>query len=80
MLYLYVSLSRSRLCHALYPPWACACVVTFVLPRVCLDVNMSKIHLCGVGVLDSHISLLRAMLICLPCIFASLHACLHVHA
>ena len=64
------------------------CVVASVLPRACLGVTTCEIHLHGVGVLDSHISLLRAMLICLPCLlcatrlvfFASLYACLHVHA
>ena len=88
---LHVSLSKSRLCHAWCPPWACACVVAFVLPRVCLDVTTCEIHLRGVGVLDSHLSPPRAMLICLPCLlratclafFASmlsLHAYLHIHA
>ena len=88
MLYLHVSLSRSWLCHALCPPWVCACVVTSVSPRVCMDVTICEIHLRGVGVLVFHLSPLRAMLICLPCLFcttclaffASLHTCLHVHA
>ena len=88
MLYIQVCLSRSRLCHALFPPLACACrslgplacVVTFVPPRACLDVTTCEIHLRGVGVLDSHLSPLRAMLICLPCathlaFFSSLHLC-----
>ena len=55
MLYLHVSLSRSRLCHALCPPWAWACVVTSVPPRVCLDVTTCQIHLRGLGVLDLHL-------------------------
>ena len=99
MLYLHVSLSRSRLCHALRPPWTCACqslgplacVVASVPPRACLDVSTCEIHLCGVGVLDSHLSPLRAMFMCFPYLlhathlvfiasFASLHAFLHVHA
>ena len=85
MLYLHVSLSRYRLCHAWCPlwAWACACVVASVLLRVCLNVNTCQIHLCGVGVLDSHLSLPCAMLICLSCLlratylafFASLHLC-----
>ena len=91
MLYAYVSLSRSRLCHALHPPWAYACwslgslscVVAFVPPRACLDVTTCDIHLRGVGVLDTRLSLFRAMLICLPCLlyatclalFASSHLC-----
>ena len=41
-------------------------MVAFVLHRACLDVTTCEIHLCGVGVLDTHLSLLRAMLICLP--------------
>ena len=81
MLYLHVSLSRCRLCHALCPLWACARVVTSIPPRVFLDVTTYEIHLCGVSVLDSHLSPLHAMLICLPCLlcatclafFASLH-------
>ena len=88
MLYLHVSLSRSRLCHAFCPLWACACLVASIPPRDCLDVTTCAIHLRGVGVLDSHLSLLCVMLIWLPCLlcatrlafFASLHACLHVHA
>ena len=91
MLYLHVSLSRYRLCHAWCPLWACACVVASVPLRVCLNVNTCEIHHRGVCVLDSHLSLPCAMLICLSCLlratylafFASmlsLHACLHVHA
>ena len=74
MLYLYVTLSRS---------WVCACVVTSVPPRVCLDVTTSGIHLRGVSMLALHLSPLRAMLICLPCLlcatrlafFVFLHLC-----
>ena len=104
MLYIHVCLSRSTLCHALCPPWACsyrslrplAFVVTSVLHRACLDVTTCEIHLRGVGVLGTHLSSLCTMLLCLPCLlwvthlasfaslllcfFASLHACLHVHA
>ena len=83
MLYLHVSLSRSRLYLTFHPQWACAHVVTSVPPRVCLDVITCEIHPCGVGVLNSCISLLCAMLICLPCLlcttrlafFASFHLC-----
>ena len=78
-----VSLSRSRLCHALCPLWACACVVAFVLPRVCLDVTTFEIHIHGVVVLGIDLSLLRVMLICSPCLpcatrlafFASMLSC-----
>ena len=96
MLYVHVYLSRSRLCHALCPPQACACrslgplacVVTFVHSRACLDVTICEIQLYGVGVLDSQLSPLCVMLICLPCLlsfglfffFASLHPCLDVYA
>ena len=52
MLYLHVSLSKSRLCHALCLPWACAYVVTFVPSRVCLNVTTCEIHSHGVSVLD----------------------------
>ena len=86
MIYLNVSLSRSRLCLALCPPWACACVITSVPPMVCLDVTTCEIHHCIVGVLDINPSSLCVMLICLPCLlcdtslaffcfFASLHLC-----
>ena len=91
MLYLYISLSRSKLCHALCHSWACACVVTSTPSRVCLDVTTCEINPCGVGVLDSCLSSLRAMLICLPCLLCTtrlafftslllLHTCQHVHA
>ena len=96
MLYVNVCLSRSRPCLALHPPVACACqslgplacVVASIPPRACLDVTTCEIHLRGVGVLDTHFSPFRVMLICLPCAthlsffasFASLNACLHVHA
>ena len=96
MLYVNACLSRSRLCHALYLPGVCACwslrplacVFAFVPARACLDVTTCEIHLHGVGVLDSHLSSLRVMCICLPCLlgatrfafFASLHTCLHVLA
>ena len=91
MLYAYVSFSRSRLCYALCPPWACSCVVASVPPRVWLGVAACEILLHGVGALDSCLSSLCEMSICLPFLlcatrlaffasFASLHACLHVHA
>ena len=84
MIYLHISLSRSKFYHSLCPLWACACVVTSILPRVCLDVTTCEIHPRGVGVLDSRLSPLREMLICLPCLlcatrlafFASLHLCM----
>ena len=83
MLYVNVSLSRSKLCHALCSSWACSCVVAFVSPRACSDVTTCKIHFHGVGVLDTHLSLLYVMLLCLSCLlcathlvfFASLHLC-----
>ena len=91
MIYLHVCLSRSRLCHALCPPLACArqflrplaCVVAFVPLVDCLDVTICETHLYGVSVLDSHLSLLCMMFICLTCLlcathmafFASLHLC-----
>ena len=83
MIYLHISLSRSKFCHSLCPMWACACVVTSILPRVCLDVTTCEIHSRGVGVLDSRLSPLREMLICLPCLlcatrlaFFALHLCM----
>ena len=84
MLYVHVSLSRSRLCHALCHPWACACVITSVPPRICLDVTTCEIHLRGVSVLNSHLSPFYVMLIRLPCLlcttclafFASMHLCM----
>ena len=58
-------------------------MVTSVPPRACLDVTTCEIHLRVVGVLDTHLSSLRAMLICLSCLlcannlafFVSLHLC-----
>jgi len=74
MLYVHVCLSRSRFSHALCLPWICACrslgplaCVVVPIPFVdCLGVITCEIHLCGIGVLDTHLSLLRAMLLCLP--------------
>ena len=76
MLYVYVCLSRSRFFHALHHLWACACwslgplacVVASVLPRACLDVTTCEIPLCGVGVLNTHLYPVHAMLICFPCL------------
>ena len=92
MLYLNVCLSIFRLCHALCAPWVCACrslrpltcVVASVPLVVCLDVTTREIHLCDVGVLDTHFSSLHACLACfvppawlslLLCIFACLRTC-----
>ena len=74
MPYLHVCLSRSRLCHGLCPQWVCACqplrplasVVAFVPLVDYLDATIYEIHLLGVGVLDTHLSSLHAMLSCLP--------------
>jgi len=73
------------------PPHGLACVVASIPPRDWLGVATCEIHLRGVGVLDSRLSPLLAMFICLPFLlgatrlaffasFASLHAYLHVHA
>ena len=70
-LYLHVSLSRSRFCHALCPLWVCACVVISVPSRVYMDVATCEIHLRGVGVLDLNLSLFYAMLLCLPCLLCA---------
>ena len=71
MLYVHVNLSRSGLCHALCPSWAYACVNTSVPPKICLDVTTYEIHLYGVVMLYIHLSPLRAMLLCLPCLLCS---------
>ena len=55
MLYLHVSLSRSRLCYALHPPWVYACVVAPVPPRARLDVTIYEIQ--------------PVVLVCLICTF-----------
>ena len=98
ILYVNVCLSRSRPCQALHPSWACACwslgpiayVVASIPPRACLDVSICEIHLCGVGVLDTHLFPPHAMLLTVLTLchlfgflyfYAFLlHACLHVHA
>ena len=95
---IHVCLSRSRLCHALCPLWACAfwylgatCLWVWSAPlMVCLDVITLEIHLRDVGLPDAyHFSTLcDVMLVLLAmchlfgslCSFASLHACLHIHA
>ena len=47
--------------------------VWFAPFRACLDVTTCEIHLRGVGVLDTHLSLLSMMLICLPCLLCATH-------
>ena len=49
------------------------CVVAFVPPRAFLGETICEIHLRGVGVLDTHLSPLRAMLICQPCLVCATH-------
>ena len=99
MLYLYVSLSKSRLCYALCPSWACAyqspgplalcgcihpssglfgCNHLWDTPLWCWCAWFTPFStLCDVDIL-------ALLALCHPfgflCIFASLHACLHVHA
>ena len=83
MVYIHVCLSRSRLCHALYPLWTCAYWSLRPLAYVVASVSIFEIHLHGVGVLDSHLSPLCAMLICLPCLLCDTHlasfASLHLY-
>ena len=50
----------------LYAPRGLACVVASVPLRDLLGVTTYEIHPHGVGVLNTHISPLNAMLICLP--------------
>ena len=78
MLYLHVSLSRSRLCHALCPSWACARVVTSIPPKICLDVGVLVLHLlhfvrCWYACLACFAPLIWLSL--LLCIFARLPTC-----
>jgi len=81
ILYIHICLYRSRLCHAFFPPWACscrsfgllACVVAFVPLVACLDVTTYEMHLCDVGVLDTHLSPLCVMMLCLPCQLCAIH-------
>ena len=54
-------------------PRGLACMVTSIPPRVCLDVTTCEMHLCGVGVLDTYLPPLCAMLICLPCLLCATH-------
>ena len=93
MLYLCVCLSRSRLCQALCPSWACACrslrpfaMCGCIRPfyELFRGVTTCEAHLHGVDVLDTHLSPLCAMLLCLPSLlcstrltfFSSLHLCM----
>ena len=71
MLYLHDSLSRSRFCHVLCTSWACACVIASVPLKICLGVTTCETHPRGVGVLGIHLSPLRAMLICFPCLLCT---------
>ena len=96
MLHLQVFLSWSRFFHALCLLWvfACrslrplACVVASIPLVDSLDVTIFEIHLCGVGLLDAYpfstMCDVVMLALCHPfgflCFFASLHACLHVHA
>ena len=56
--------------HALCPPWACACqflgplacMVAFVALVAYLDVTACETYLHNVGVLDTHLSSLHAMM------------------
>ena len=43
-------------------------MVAFVPLVACLDVTVYETHLHDVGVLDTHISLLCAMMLCMPCL------------
>ena len=56
-------------------------MVAFVPLMVYLDVTTCETHLCDVGVLDTHLSMLRVMLLSLLCatrlaFLASLHLCM----
>ena len=60
------------------------CLCGYICPSQGLfECNHFEIRLCGVGVLDAHLSLFCVMLLCLPCMlcathlafFASLHLC-----
>ena len=61
MLYIHVCLSRSRLCHALWPSWVCVCwslrPLAFVVASVplmdSLDSTTCGIHFRGIGLLDA---------------------------
>ena len=91
MFFLHVCLSKPRPCHALCPLWVCACRSLGLLAYV---VASTPLVVCWMWPLVRHtsvvlvflmhtLSLLRAMLLCLPCLlcatrlafFASLHFC-----
>ena len=63
----------------------CGCICPFY--ELFGGVTTCEAHLRGVGVLDTHLSLLRAMLLCLSCLlcathlafFFSLHLCMLVY-
>ena len=91
MLYLHVCLSRSRLCHALCPPWAYACqslrsfaCVIASVPLVdYVDVTTCEVHLHGVGLLDAYpffapcVVMLALLALCHPFGFHCFFASLH---
>ena len=78
-LYIHVCLPRSKFCHAWHPSWAyacqslgpLACVVASIPLVVCLDVIACETHLRDISVLDTHLSLLCAIMLCLPWLFCA---------
>ena len=55
MLYVYACLSRSRLCHALCPPWACSYVVISIPLVAYWGVTTYEMHPRDVGLLDAYL-------------------------
>ena len=72
MLFIHVCLSRSRLCHALCPPWACA--FRSLRPFACV-VTSTHLVACRMWPLVRHISvmlvcLIHTFLYCVRCFYA----------
>ena len=89
----HVFMSRSRLCHALCPLWACAfqslgpfpCVIASVPPMAYLGVTTCEIQHRGVGLLDADPFsalcdvMLALLALCYPFVFLCFFAFLHSH-
>ena len=80
MLYVYACLSRSRLCHALCPPWACSYVVISIPLVAYWGVTTYEMHPRDVGLLDAYLFSGPCNVVCqswfVPLVWLSLLLCI----